>query len=105
MADFLFANNASSVLAADILSTTTVIEVAAGTGDRFPDPVPYGEIFTLTLKNPDTQEVEIVHVLSRVGDSMYVARGQEGTVAKSFPAGSPAAHTLTAAALEYLRDL
>ena len=48
MVDFVFANNASSVLAASITSLETVIEVAAGTGDRFPDPVQYSEQFTIT---------------------------------------------------------
>jgi hypothetical protein len=103
--DFVFANNASSTLAGAILAGDTILQLAAGTGDRFPDPIQYSEQFTLTLKHPVTGENEIVYVLERIGDTIWVARGQEGTIASAFPAGSPAVHTLTAGALEYLRDL
>lgn len=102
---FLFANNASSVLTVAVSSIATVLEVAAGTGSRFPDPVQYSEQFTITLKNLDTNEVEICYCLERTGDFLNVSRGEEGTVALSFPANASVVHTLTAGALEFLRDL
>ena len=105
MPDFVFANNASSVLANDITSLQTVFDIAAGTGTRFPSPVLYSEIFTVTLKNPTTGEVEIVHVQERTVDTFNVLRAQEGTIALSFPANTSVVHTLTKEALEYLRDL
>lgn len=105
MVDFVFANNASSVLAANIDSVALVIEVAAGTGDRFPDPVQYSEQFTVTLKNITTEEVEIMYCTERVGDFLNVTRAQEGTVALSFSANDAVVHTLTAGALDFLRDL
>jgi len=105
MPDFIFANNASSVLAAPITAVDTALVLAAGTGARFPDPIQYSEQFTLTLKNPTTGEVEIVYVQERVDDTVNVLRGQEGTIALAFPANSGVVHTLTAAVLEFLRDL
>jgi len=105
MVDFVFANNASSVLAEAIDSVAVVIEVAAGTGDRFPDPVQYSEQFTVTLKSLATEEVEIMYCTERNGDFLNVSRGQEGTVALSFVANDAVVHTLTAGALDFLRDL
>ena len=103
--NFVFTNNASTTLAADIDSVATVIELAAGTGDRFPDPTMYTEQFALTLKNQQTDEVEIVYCTERNGDTLNVVRAQEGTVALSFSAGDVAAHQITAGVLEFLRDL
>lgn len=105
MTDFIWGNNASSVLAAPVAALDTTIELAAGTGERFPDPYLYAEHFSLTLKNAETGENEIVYVVERMIDTLVVQRAQEGTVAGTFPAGSPAVHTLTAGALDYLRDL
>ncbi|MCK5318033.1 MAG: hypothetical protein KAJ55_08965 [Anaerolineales bacterium] len=104
MVDFVFANNASSVLAASITSLETVIEVAAGTGGRFPDPVQYSEQFTITLKSLDTNESEIVYCVERNGDFLNILRAQEGTVALSFGPNDAVVHTLTAGALEFIRD-
>jgi len=105
MVDFVFANNASSVLAASITSIETVIEVAAGTGDRFPDPVQYSEQFTVTVKNLETSENEIMYCVERNGDFLNVLRAQEGTVALTFGPNDAVVHTLTAGALEFIRDL
>jgi len=105
MVDFVFENNASSVLAASIDSLVTVIEVAAGTGQRFPDPVQYSEQFTITVKSLDTNENEIMYCVERNGDFLNVLRAQEGTVALSFGPNDAVVHTLTAGALEFLRDL
>jgi len=105
MPDFIFANNASSVLASPLSSVGTTLLLAAGTGARFPNPIQYSEQFTLTLKNPTTGEVEIVYVQERIDDTVNVIRAQEGTIAISFPANAGVVHTLTAAVLEFLRDL
>lgn len=102
---FIFANNASSTLASDVAPADTVIYLAAGTGARFPDPVMYSEQFVITVKNPATNESEIMYCTERNIDALNVVRAQEGTVALSFVASNTVAHQLTAAQLEYLRDL
>lgn len=105
MTDFVFTNRASAVLAADITAVDTELEVVAGGGDAFPDPV-YGEQFAITLKHPNTGEVEIMYCTRRFyGDTFEVVRARENTVALAFPAGTLVAHQLTAGVLEYLRDL
>lgn len=103
--DFVFANNASSLLLGDIDSLDVTLELPAGDGDLFPDPV-YGEQFAITLKHPTTDEIEIMYCQRKFyGDSLEVVRAREGTAAIAFPAGTVVAHQVTAGTLEYLRDL
>jgi hypothetical protein len=100
----LFANNAQSRLVGSISNAQTTIIVSAGTGSRFPSPIP-NEIFKLSIYNFTTGDVEIVHVTQRVGDLMTVERGQEGTTPTAFPEGSSVVHTVTAQTLEWLQSL
>ena len=103
--DFLFANNASSLLLNDITSLDVTLELPAGDGDLFPDPI-YGEQFAVTLRHPSTGEIEIMWCRRKFyGDSLEVVRGREGTAAIAFPANTVVAHQITAGTLEYLRDL
>lgn len=103
--DFIFANNASSFLLNNITALDVTLELPAGDGDLFPDPI-YGEQFAVTLRHPTTGEIEIVYCQRRFyGDSLEVVRGREGTVAIAFPANTVVAHQITAGTLEYLRDL
>lgn len=103
--DFVFANRASALLGADILAGDTELELVAGSGDLFPDPI-YGEQFAITVKHPTTSEVEIMYCTRRFyGDTLEVVRAREGTIAIAFPAGATVAHQVTAGVLEYLRDL
>lgn len=105
---FIFANNASSVLAAPLGSGDTSLSIRPADADAFPEPnAIYFEYeqFSLTIKNQDTGEYEIVYCTERDGTVLQVDRGQEGTVALDFPAGAIVSHNLTAGVLEYLRDL
>lgn len=82
MADIVFTNNASSLLAASISTVDTSVQVAAGFGALFPSPG-VGEYFYTTLED-NAGNIEIVQCTSRAGDILTVVRAQEGTVAQAF---------------------
>lgn len=79
-------NNAFSTLASSISASNTGIVVAAGEGARFPT-LASGDYFYATLESTGGT-TEIVKVTARSGDTMTIARAQEGTSAQSFLAGS-----------------
>jgi hypothetical protein len=98
----LFADNATSTLASAIDASVTTITLATGEGGKFPSPTG-GDFFDLTL----TQELsesswEIVKVTERTGDTLTVTRGQYGTTASGWGAGSKAENRLHKAALNDL---
>ena len=96
MSVIIFANNATTTLAAPISAGSTTISVAPGTGALFPSPSA-GQYFTLTLLDAATQLVrEIVFVTNRSTDTMTVTRAQEGTTAHSWLAGDYASNDWTA---------
>lgn len=90
------ANNASSTLAGSINSSVTSLSVASGDAAKFP-ALGAGEWFPLTVVDT-AGNMEIMKVTARTGAALTVVRGQEGTTAKSFPAGSKCDLRLTAAA-------
>ena len=75
-----YANNAYSVLSGGISNVATVINVAAGTGSRFP-----ASNFLATLVgydvNGNENAWEIVLCTSRTSDALTVTRAKEGTTA------------------------
>lgn len=75
-----YANNAYSVLSGGISDVATVINVATGTGSRFP-----ASNFLATLVgydvNGNENAWEIVLCTSRTSDALTVTRAQEGTTA------------------------
>lgn len=81
----LWANNASSFLAASIDDNDTVIQVDVGYGTLYPNPG-VDEFFRVTLENDDG-DIEICWCTSRTTDLLTVTRGQEGTVAQSWTNG------------------
>lgn len=93
---FLFANDASSTLAAPITSTATSVTLATGQGALFPNPNS-NQQFALTFNDAATGLLtEIVYCTARSGDVLTVVRAQEGTVALSWLAGDLAANLNTA---------
>lgn len=81
----LYANNAYSILANSITAIQTTINIAPGTGARFPSPT--GNRFfrlTITAAATPNSSIEIVYVTSRSTDALTVIRGQEGTTAQSW---------------------
>jgi hypothetical protein len=81
----LFTNNASAQLAASISESNTTITLASGQGARFPTPG-VGTYFYATLVN-QANNLEIVKVTARTGDTLTVVRGQDSTLAQSYAAG------------------
>lgn len=79
-------NNATSLLAEPISSTSSSLTVAGGDGALFPT-LGVGDYFFLTLQDVHGN-IEIVRVIGRSGDLLSVERGQEGTVAIPFLANS-----------------
>lgn len=86
MAKQLFANNATSTITSTILATDLSLTLYPGTGSLFPSPIG-GDYFLVTLYDT-LSTVEIVKCTGRTLDTLTIVRGQEGTVASSFPSGS-----------------
>ena len=83
----LFTNNAVSLLAAPISSTSTTLEVMAGYGALFPQPVDPGDFFLVTLENQAATSREIIRVTGRAGDILTgLQRGQEETTPQAWTA-------------------
>lgn len=79
-------NNAVTTIVGAISSSDTGLTVASGTGTLFP-VLGTGDYFYATLTDTAGTR-EIVKVTARASDAMTIARGQEGTIAQSFTAGS-----------------
>lgn len=82
----LVANNAYGTLAANLAVDATSLTLGAGDGARFPNPTA-GDFFYATLVSGGSYE--IIACLGRSGDAFTsIARGQDGTSALAFVAGS-----------------
>ena len=94
---FIFANNASTTLAAPITNAATSLTVSSGTGAEFPTPSA-GQQFAATLVDAATGLLsEIVYCTAISGDNFTtIIRAQEGTTALSWLAGDLIANLLTA---------
>lgn len=98
-----FTNNASAPLAASINTTSASITVTAGSGALFPG-LAAGEYFYATLVN-SSNDIEIVKVTARSGDTLTAVRGQEGTTALSWAAADKIELRITAADLANFSQL
>lgn len=88
----LFSNNASTLLAASVSPTDTVISVVDGS--RFPTPGP-DSAFLITISNGS--DLEVIEVHGRSGNTLTgCVRGLEGTSAQAFAAASRVENRLTA---------
>lgn len=92
-----FTNNASSTLASSISSSALTITLASGGGALFPT-LGAGDYFYGTLVD-SSNNLEIVKVTARSGDTLTVVRGQDGTTAKAYVGGSKFELRPTAGAL------
>ena len=83
----LFANNVATVLSSNITNTQTTITVNSTA--RFPVVGGVDDWFYLTIANTGAESNwEIVKVIAWSGTSVNVVRGQQGTTAASWLAGS-----------------
>lgn len=109
-----FSNNARSTLTSTITDVATSLTIQAGAADLFPaanvgsSSVPSANNwFKATLQDVNGN-VEIVYVRTRTAGSPVfsnVMRGQEGTTARAFIAGSIVGLRVTAADLQDALDL
>jgi hypothetical protein len=97
MGPALFANNATTTLAAAINTTATTITVANGAGALFPS-ITSPQFFYATLVNA-SNTIEIVQVTARSGDTMTVVRGAEGTTPSAYNIGDKFELRITAGGL------
>ena len=98
----VFSNNAKTLLASSINSASTVATLSSGSGQFFPQ-ISDGQAFTLTLSaSPVGLVREIVLVTAINGDTITMIRGQEGTDALAWVAGTSAENRPTS---EYLNSL
>lgn len=79
-------NNATAIIPLAVGSGATTFAVATGSGAQFPT-LGAGDYFFATLVAA-SGTLEIVKVTARADDTFTVLRGQEGTVAVTFPANS-----------------
>lgn len=102
----LFANNASTTLAADFAIGATELHLASGTGALFPNPVTVeGEYFAMTLVDALTgTRNEIVYCTARTGDICTVVRGEEGTSDQAWITGDVAANLWTAGSAQAVQQ-
>jgi hypothetical protein len=98
MSAIRFANNATAEIANSITAASTSINLVAGQGVRFPS-LSGGQYFYATLVSL-TNELEIVRVTARSGDTLTVVRAQEGTTALSFVPGEKVELRPTAAVMQ-----
>lgn len=93
---FEYANNARTTLASGINETDTSLTVSTGTGAEFP-VITSGQAFYCTLLDAATLTInEIVEVTARSGDVFTIVRGQQGTTAQVWIAGSIVTQLITA---------
>lgn len=95
-------NEATGLLAANISSAATSISLASSAGAKFPT-LAAGDWCPIVVVDGAGNK-EIMKCTGRVGDVLTVTRGQEGTVARAFVAGSRVDLRLTAAALMAFAD-
>ena len=92
-------NLARGNLAAPLSVGDTMVRLRAGQGAIFPELIEAGDWFPLVLTNEDGA-VEITKATTRIGDTILVERGQEGTEQIEAMAGDPAYLALTVSALQ-----
>ena len=92
------ATTAASNQAASLSKDDTMVRVKVGHGTKFPELVKDGDWFPLAVAN-ELGEIEYMKATSRVGDTIIVLRGQEGTEARDYTSGDPVFLPLTTAAL------
>jgi len=78
-------NNASATLGASLSSSATSATLTTGNGAIFP-VIGAGEFFFATLID-NSNNLEIVKVTARSGDTLTIVRGQDGTTARNYDVG------------------
>jgi hypothetical protein len=98
-----FTNNATATLAASISTSSTSLTVTTSQGALFPT-LAAGDYFYATLTD-SSNNLEIVKITARSGDTLTAVRAQEGTTARIYAAADKLELRVTAAALSNFADL
>lgn len=98
-----FTNNATATLAASISTSSTSLTVTTSQGALFPT-LGTGDYFYATLTD-SSNNLEIVKITARSGDTLTAVRAQEGTTARIYAAADKLELRVTAAALSNFADL
>jgi hypothetical protein len=101
MAKQIFSNNAETTIAAQCAIGSNTLVVAAGTGSFFRSPGT--DEFELITLSRSPNDFEIVRCTSRSGDSLFIERGQEATIAKQWEIGEYASARVTRGTMEFLQ--
>lgn len=98
------ANNATSLLAANISSGATALAITSGDEGKFPS-LGAGEFFPVTVVDGAGNR-EVMRVTARSGVNLTVTRAQEGTTALAFTSGARVDLRLTQGSLfEHFTDI
>ena len=104
----IFKNNSSGTLSSALTALATNIVLTPNQGNLFPT-VTGGDFFLVTLIGTDAQGAEsiweILKCTAKVADTLTVVRGQEGTTAVAWPAGTKVELRLTAGTLDSFTDI
>lgn len=92
-----FTNNATATLAASISTSSTSLTVTTSQGALFPT-LGAGDYFYATLVD-SSNNIEIVKITARSGDTLTAVRAQEGTTARIYAAADKLELRVTSAAL------
>jgi hypothetical protein len=92
-----FTNNATATLAASISTSSTSLTVTTSQGALFPT-LGAGDYFYATLVD-SSNNIEIVKITARSGDTLTAVRAQESTTARVYAAADKLELRVTAAAL------
>lgn len=92
-----FTNNATATLAASITTSSTSLTVTTSQGALFPT-LAAGDYFYATLVD-SSNNIEIVKITARSGDTLTAVRAQESTTARAYAAADKLELRVTAAAL------
>jgi microcystin-dependent protein len=105
MSTFLNSNNAQTTLAGSISNVAVTANLQAGAGALFPNPAA-GQYFVATIISAaNGVDNEIVWVTNRVGDTVTMIRGQEGTSAQNWSANDLFEQRVTAGQMQALVQL
>ncbi len=98
MSIFVWANNASSLLASSMTNSQTTATVTTGQGALFP-AISAGQVAACTIEDV-SGNIEVVYATGRTGDTFTIIRAQEGTTALPFASGSRFEQRPTAGEME-----
>lgn len=97
----LFSNNATATLLSGITNSETSLVISPGSEVLFPTIASPSDFFIITLESDNL--FEIVKVTATSANTFTCIRGQEGTTARAWPAGTVVELRLTAGGIQKIQ--